>query len=60
VGDEARQRLGPQYGVGRFDETRIFYEIYVLFIPSIMAGVKKALEVEEMAQTEAQLIEIGT
>jgi hypothetical protein len=46
--------------VGRFDETRIFYEIYVLFIPSIMAGVKKALEVEEMAQTEAQLIEIGT
>ena len=32
--------------VGRFDETRIFYEIYVLIVPAVMMGVKAALEQE--------------
>lgn len=33
--------------VGRFDETRIFYEVYALLVPGIVMGVKMALESEK-------------
>ncbi len=38
---------GLLFVVGRFDEMRIFYEVYVLLVPGIMVGVKMALESEK-------------
>lgn len=42
---------GLLFIVGRFDEIRIFYEVYVLLVPGIMAGVQRALESEELPVT---------